>query len=72
MRSMRSVDDRSKYGIPFAVESEAEEPKSAGFLGIAIVLFAVYAMTSRPVLYTSISEWISQLMDLKFFVHIGG
>ncbi len=72
MKSTRSVDDQSKYGIPFVMEPEAREPNISGFLGIAIFLFVVYVMTSRPVLYTGISEWITQLLELEFFVRIGG
>ena len=72
MKSTRSVDDQSKYGINFVIEPEDFDPKTSGFLGMVVFLFVIYAMTSRPVLYAGISEWISQLLELKFFINIGG
>ena len=61
MKSTFSVDE-SELLLDFSdEEQEMERIESPGFLVVALVLLVIYAITSRPVLYASIDEWVSQI-----------
>ena len=67
MQSTRFADDRPEFADLSLVEPETEEVESPGFLAVVVVLFLIYAMTSRPVLYASIDEWVSQILRILLF-----
>ena len=61
MRSTYFADEKSKETGAFLVEPGLETLDSRGFLGFAAVLFVIYAMTPRPVLYAALIKWISEV-----------
>lgn len=62
---MRSTSFRGKTSSAedgFYIEEEVKDPDARGFLAFSMIMLVVYAVTSRPVLYRLLREWISQLV----------
>lgn len=64
MRSTYFKDEPLSAQDEFSIEEDVIGPDARGFLAFSMGMLVVYAVTSRPVLYRLLKEWISQLLRL--------
>jgi len=61
MRSIYFADNEQRDAETLLRKSQLEDLDNRGFLAVAVVMFVIYAVATRPILYAQVGKWLSQI-----------